>query len=66
MVAAHRVQSDLHDLLLLFLSHHFTALVMATVGAHVMRQHGLFASFTILNLYGLEVQMTAPLALAGV
>jgi hypothetical protein len=65
MIASHRVQRDLHGLLLLFQHHHLTALVVAAIRAHAVRQHRLFASGAILNLNRLEVLMAPPLPLPG-
>jgi hypothetical protein len=65
MIAAHRVERDLHGLLLLFHDHHLTALVMAAVRANAVGQHRLFASRAVLNLNRLEVQVAPPLALPG-
>ena len=66
MVAAHRVQRDLHGLLLLFRRHDFAALVVAAVGADAVRQHRLVALAAVLDLDRLDVVMAAPFALAGV
>jgi hypothetical protein len=65
MIAAHRVQRDLHGLLLLFHHHDLTALVVAAVRADAVRKHRLFASGAILNLDRIEVLMAPPLPLPG-
>ena len=66
VVAAHRVQRDLHGLLLLFRLHRFAALVVAAVGTDAVRQHRLVALGAILDLQRFDVQMASPLALPGV
>jgi hypothetical protein len=65
MIAAHRVERDLHGLLLLFHHYHLTALVVAAVRADAVGQHRLFASRAVLNLNGLEMLMAPPLPLPG-
>ena len=65
MIAAHRVERDLHGLLLLFHHHDLTALVVAAVRADAVRQHRLFAPRAILNLHGFEMLMATALALPG-
>src|SRR5579884_2639465 len=53
-------------LLLFFHGYDFAALVIAAVGADVVRQHRLLAARAVLDLDRLEVLVAAPLALAGV
>jgi hypothetical protein len=66
MVAAHRVQRDLHGLLLLFRRYHFAALIIAAVGTDPVRQHRLVALAAVLNLNRFEVEVAPPFALPGV
>jgi hypothetical protein len=66
VVATHRVQGYKHGLLLLFGRHDFAVLIIAAVGANVVRQNRLLAAVTVLDLHRLSVQMAPPFALAGV
>jgi len=53
-------------LLLLLRTDYFPALVVTAVRADAVRQDGLFTVGAILDLHRLQVQVAAPLALAGV
>jgi hypothetical protein len=69
MVAAHRVEGDPHDLLLLFglfFGHHDAALEEPAVRAHPVGQDRLVALLTVLNLDGLSGVVRPPHALLGV
>jgi hypothetical protein len=66
VIAAHRVQRNPHELLLLFLDRDdFSALVVAAIRADAVRQSRLIALRAILDLRRLGMMVAAPVALPG-